>query len=256
MEVDLHWSAPPYPPSLIPGQVHVWWASCVLPPPGLARSQSWLSPDEQQRAARFAFERDRQRYIAGRGLLRQILGVYLQQDPATLSFCYGPYGKPSLAHGPQDLYFNLSHSADWALYAIASIPVGIDLEALRPVPQMDGIVKRYFSELEQQTFRALPEALQPTTFFRAWTCKEAYLKAIGQGLTLPLSQIDVELDPQKTIHYRHLPEEKLGRDWQLWSFQPAPDLWAAVTVPQDPDTPPQLFYGGWVQGDWLGTIPV
>jgi 4'-phosphopantetheinyl transferase len=238
------WSQSPDPQALTAGQVHIWRACCGRSPDSLSEAKAWLSADEVQRAARFRFERDRDRFIAGRGFLRQILGTYLKQPPESLHFEYGKYGKPSLVN-QLGIDFNLTHSEDWALYAIALTPIGIDLEAMRPVAQKDGIVQRYFSEQEQKTFATLSETAQSLAFFRAWTGKEAYLKATGHGLTLPLNQIDVELAPDQPPQYRSLPDGQKPNQWPLWSFEIASHLQAAVTVHCTQGTIPDLAFGEW-----------
>ncbi|MBD1914195.1 MULTISPECIES: 4'-phosphopantetheinyl transferase superfamily protein [unclassified Leptolyngbya] len=238
------WSHPLDPQTLAEGQVHIWRAYCVRSPEFLNQTKLWLSADELQRAARFRFERDRDRFITGRGFLRQILGAYLNRPPESLQFDYGKYGKPSLVNA-SGIQFNLTHSEDWALYAIALIPVGIDLEAMRPVPQMESIVQRYFSPQEQKTFSALPERDQALAFFRAWTCKEAYLKATGHGLTLPLNQIDVELTPNKLPKFHQLPDGQRPSHWPLWSFNISSQLQAAVTVQSKAGKLPALAFGEW-----------
>lgn len=179
-------------------EVHTWYASLDLSPQRLQRLASLLSPDEQARAERFYFERDRKRFIAGRGLLRTILGSYLGMEPSRVEFCYGSYGKPALKttfYG-RVLQFSLSHSNGLALYTVSwNRRVGVDVEYIRPVCEADRIAERFFSADETAVIRSLPVERRLEAFFNAWTRKEAYLKAIGDGLTRPLTQIEVSLAP-------------------------------------------------------------
>lgn len=145
---------------------------------------SWLSSDEKKRANRFHFERDRARFVVGRGFLRWILGQYLQADPATLGFVYGPAGKPSLApvHS-EPLHFNLSHSEDLAVFAVsADHALGVDVERIRPVPEADCILHRYFPRETAEHWRRLSPEQQPQAFFQSWVQREAIAKRVGCGL--------------------------------------------------------------------------
>ena len=157
-----------------------------------------LAADEQARAERFHFERDREHFIVARGVLRAILGRYLNRAPERLSFCYGAHGKPALAGeaGADAIRFNVSHSHGVALYAVTrGREVGIDLERIRFDLAVLEIAERFFSRREVATLRTLPTEAQRQAFFRCWTRKEAYIKARGEGLSLPLDQFDVSLAP-------------------------------------------------------------
>lgn len=159
------------------------------------RQQFWqtLAPDERQRAKRFAFERDRHHFIAGRGILRQLLSEYLHLPPAKLQFVYTPRGKPSLLNSSLPLCFNLSHSQGLALIALAlGREVGVDLEGDRPVEALR-LARRFFSPQEYAALAHLPPDQQQTIFFKLWTCKEAYLKATGTGL-VDLTQVEVGVE--------------------------------------------------------------
>lgn len=173
--------------------IHLWLADLNVADE--TRQQFWqtLAPEERQRAERFAFERDRHHFIAGRGILRQILSEYLHLPPAQLQFAYSPRGKPSLLNPSTPLCFNLSHSQGLALVAFAlDREVGVDLEGDRPIEALQ-LAKRFFSPQEYTALSNLPPHRQQTTFFKLWTCKEAYLKATGTGLVdLPQVEIGVE----------------------------------------------------------------
>lgn len=165
------------------------------------RWQKLLSGDERTRAARFHFARDRQRFAAGRAWLRIILASYLSADPAALGFIYSAKEKPSLAppHAEYGLSFNLSHSGGIALLAFArGREIGIDVEQLRSDFDLEAIARRFFSAQEQSHIFALPPEHRAMAFFRCWTRKEAYIKATGDGLSLPLSQFDVSIAAGET----------------------------------------------------------
>jgi 4'-phosphopantetheinyl transferase len=180
------------------GQVHVWRASLDLEPTPLAALAKTLSADEMERADRFYFTRDRQRFIAGRGLLRQILAEYLRSHPAQLRFTYNDYGKPDLVQsGHADaLRFNLSHTNGIAVLALSrERQVGIDIETLRDDLGLLEIADNFFSRDELSRLRALPAYLQCHAFLKCWVSKEAYIKARGMGLSIPLDSFDVALNP-------------------------------------------------------------
>jgi 4'-phosphopantetheinyl transferase len=156
--------------------------------------EQMLSHDEIARAERFHFERDRRRFVVGRGLLRAILGRYMGIESERLRFRYGEYGKPYLAeeYGGKALQFNVAHSQDMALYAIArDREVGVDIEYIRPFPNLMQIAEQFFSARENIALQAVPEHLKDEAFFTCWTRKEAYIKARGDGLSLPLDRFDV-----------------------------------------------------------------
>jgi 4'-phosphopantetheinyl transferase len=162
-----------------------------------AQWEKLLSADERQRASRFHFARDRQHFVAARATLRIILAKYLNAEPANLSFSYSEKGKPRLAenNAPSDLAFNLSHSGGIALYALSRHrDLGVDVEQIRQNYEVDGIARRFFSAREQEQLAHFSAADRGEAFFRCWTRKEAYIKATGDGLSLPLSQFDVSLD--------------------------------------------------------------
>ena len=193
-----------------------------------------LTADECQRAERYVFEKDRTHFVVARGLLRVLLGRYLRQDPQHLRFTYGPHGKPALATdtGGMSLRFNVSHSHGLALYAITrGREVGVDVERIRPEVAQEKIAERFFSPREVTVLRALPTPLQAPAFFACWTRKEAYIKAKGDGLSLPLDQFDVSLapgEPAALLHTTWDPQE--AACWALQDLAPAPDYRAAVVV--------------------------
>ncbi len=182
----------PQADELSPGCVHVWCASLEPEGPALDELAALLSPDERERASRFRFEKDRRRFVVARARLRILLGAYTRRSPAALVFSYGPYGKPTLSAraGCRDVRFNLSHSGELALFAIAlGREVGVDLESIRPLSEMPGIVHRWFSAPERRRFHASPIRERSRVFFELWTRKEATVKGTGDGVSA-LADID------------------------------------------------------------------
>lgn len=210
-------------------EVDVWRADLELGPPELYRLRETLSPDELDRAARFHFPEDRQRFIAARGILRDILARYLGCPPAALHFSYSVFGKPSLAshYTAEGLQFNLSHSGSIALYAVArQREVGIDIERIEPQFAAEGIEEKFFSSNEVARLRLLPPSAQLEGFFNCWTRKEAYVKARGGGLQIPLDSFEVALAPGEPATF--LSEAEPG--WSLQALTLDPDYAAALAV--------------------------
>ena len=225
------WSVPLSHPLLADDEIHVWCATLDQAPSYRRQLAETLSEDERQRAARFHFERDRSRFIVGRGLLRSILGCYLNVKAGELAFGYNPQGKPSLAT-PSQIHFNLAHSHNLALYAITRRrEIGVDLERIRPVPGMKEIAQRFFCAAEAAHMLSLPEEQKEEGFFNCWTRKEAYLKATGEGIASALDQFEVSLrpgEPAALLHEAMNPAE--ASRWVLFDLKPAHGYAAALAV--------------------------
>jgi 4'-phosphopantetheinyl transferase len=208
-------------------EIHVWQASLDRPADVVCRLEPALSPDEKARADRFHFVNDRNRFVVARGLLRELLGRYLQRDPASLAFSYGQHGKPSLSEedASSGICFNVSHSAGLAVYAIArGRNLGIDVEHVRAESAGEGIAERYFSAREVSDLRTLPPDRRIEGFFHCWTRKEAYLKATGMGLQIPLDSFAVSLLPEQRARFL----EGVDPRWHLAAYHPAEGYVAAV----------------------------
>ena len=167
-------------------EVHLWRIRLDLPGPIVAGLTAILSPDEQERAARFVRQQDCDRFVACRGALRWIVGRYAGLPARSCRFEYGRYGKPRLWQSPAAaaVQFNVSHSGERALIAVArNRAVGVDLEQIRPDVDIHDVGQMVFSATERETLRTLPEKDQLAAFFDLWTCKEAYLKAMGRGFS-------------------------------------------------------------------------
>jgi 4'-phosphopantetheinyl transferase len=165
------------------------------------------------RAKRLRLERDQARFVVGRGFLRQILATYLNVAPSQLEFIYEPSGRPVLAGrgGQSRLHFNLSHSGDLVVYAIAlGREIGVDIESIWQPIDVEGIARRFFSLTEARSLGSLPPRERQAAFFTCWTRKEAYLKATGRGLSRPLDEFTVSplpTEPAALFEVRTNPDE-------------------------------------------------
>jgi 4'-phosphopantetheinyl transferase len=193
-----------------------------------------LSHVERLRAGRFARERDRRRFIVARSLLRQLLGERLGQRPEDVGIVYGERGKPELAPRLADsgLRFNVSHCDDVAVYGFArGCEIGVDVEAVRSLRDAADVAARFFSRHEYAAYLALEPQERPLGFFNCWTRKEAFIKALGDGLYYPLSRFDVSLapdEPTRILRVGSTAGERCG--WRLDSFLPAPGFVGAVVT--------------------------
>jgi 4'-phosphopantetheinyl transferase len=221
------WSQPPQELSLHQDELHIWRAWLDVEPQERARLCSYLSEDEVSRAQRFVFPRDRDHSIVARGRLRELLGKYQHCPPNAVQFKTGRYGKLSLVNDGDAPRFNLSHSHGLALYGFCmGREIGIDTEKIRPEFAGEEIAKRYFSATEQRELAELPKELRDTAFFLCWTRKEAYIKAHGVGLQIPLDSFDVSLKPGEPETLRSMDSER----WSMRSFVPAPEFLATITT--------------------------
>jgi len=266
---DQAWRHPPESPALASGDVHVWRISLDLVPERIDDLQRTLAPDERERAGRFYFQRDRDRFIVAHGALRDILGRYLRVEPGQVRFCYSSHGKPACAIGMAPsairmapsairmapnaigmapsaigggrdtsggdsggLRFNLAHSHRLALCAVTrGREVGIDLEYVRADLADERIAERFFSTREVAALRAVPKGARLQAFFNCWTRKEAYVKARGEGLSMPLDQFDVSLAPGEPAALVSTPTDpQEASRWSLQDISPAPGYVAAIAV--------------------------
>ncbi len=224
------WRLPEDDMTLSNRDVHVWRASLSVSEIRLADFQAILADDERARAARFRNPLHGAQYTVARGVLRMLLGRYLNRPPKDIRFSYSHYGKPFIDDASETLRFNLSHSQDLVLYAFThQREIGIDIEYIRPVSSRDQIA--VFSPNETRVLSALPAAQQAIGFFNCWTRKEAYIKAHGEGLSLPLDQFDVTLAPGEPAA---LLETRVALDsaerWSLHALPPGTNYIAALAV--------------------------
>ena len=233
------WCSPPYAhPALLDDEIHVWRASLDAPAADVEALACTLSADEQARAQRLCFGRDQRRFVVGRGLLRTILGRYLHVDPLAVRFCYGANGKPALAALPNgnEWQFNVSHSHGLVLVGVTRRrQLGVDVERMRAVANMMEIAQRICSPRERALLAACPPNDRHAAFFRCWTGKEAYVKAIGDGLAQPLDQIEVTWAaeaPRIRLYNDERPQPTVR--WSLWELDPAPGYMAALVAEGPP----------------------
>jgi 4'-phosphopantetheinyl transferase len=228
------WAEPPAPPPLAGDEIHLWRIGLD------AAAADVLSEDERGRAGRFRFERDRRHFAAARGALREILAGYLGEPPERLRFGQSVHGKPVLAWpAASSVRFNVSHSDALALIAVSrGREVGVDVEALRPLPDADALAQRFFSAAERADLARLTEARRHQAFFSCWTRKEAYLKAIGCGLLQPLDAFDVSVAPEDVDCRLRVPDQPAEAwHWRLLSLDAGPGYAAAVAGSHSPWRP-------------------
>jgi 4'-phosphopantetheinyl transferase len=220
MNSTVEWLSPFEAPALPDNAVHVWRALLGVDPSTLRRLKSTLAQNELERAERFIFDLDRNHFIAARGILRDVLGRYLQCAPQTIDFVYGARGKPAISSaGPRHpLCFNLSHSHGLAVIGVARArELGIDVEMIRSDFASKEIAERYFSTKEIADLNKLPKEQWDNGFFLCWTRKEAYIKAKGDGLHIPLDSFDVSLSPEMPATLSSADESR----WGINSFTPS-----------------------------------
>ena len=189
-----------------------------------------LSPDEAARAERFKFEKHRGAFALGRASLRVLLGRYLRVAPATIQFVYGAKGKPSLADAACRLRFNVSNSGELAVMAFTECcELGVDVEHIRPVTDIERIAERFFCAAEAAELMALPDAQRQQGFFNCWTRKEAYIKAVGDGFAVGLDSFRVTLQPGVAAELVELEGSRdAARAWTMHDFIPAPEYIGAL----------------------------
>ncbi|MFB3778957.1 MAG: 4'-phosphopantetheinyl transferase superfamily protein [Bryobacteraceae bacterium] len=209
-----------------------------LPRPEVGRLRETLSPDELDRAARLRVPQVQLRFTAGRAILRDILSRYLCCTPSAISFGYREHGKPFLLPipGGERLRFNLSHSNGLALYAVSlAAEIGIDLEQVRQDRDHEKLARRFFAPQEAEALRALPPEQRVAAFFDGWTRKEAYLKARGEGLAIPLASFEVSLDPGRPAELLSVQDDPGETErWSLLALDPGAGFAAALAVEGHP----------------------
>lgn len=214
------WHVPEQLPVLAENEVHIWLAQLNVPSM-LSQYRQWLTMQELEKAQRFYFERDRLRWTIAHGVLRLLLAHYTGDEPLHIELDKNAYGKPFIVQPASLLHFNLSHSGDFALYAFAwQREVGIDIEYMRDNINYDELAVRVFSAHEQETLQTLLPAQHYQAFYNGWTRKEAYIKARGMGLSLPLDLFDVSLLPDEPAAL--LASREDTREVQRWSILALP----------------------------------
>lgn len=244
---DLSPSQPADDPTRVEAEVHVWRFSLDPDDDRLTRLEATLSDDEQARADRYRGPGLRRRFVAGRGVLRELLGYYLGTEPGRVGLVYGLRGKPRLA-GREGLTFNLAHSGGQGLCALTMRrELGVDIEQVRPFENAERIIGRYFTPAECDEFLACSVEHRLPAFYRGWTRKEAFLKATGEGLATALDSFEVSLaaapvDARGSLLLTVEGDREAARRWMLVDVDAGPGFTAALAVEGMLD---QVFVGDW-----------
>jgi 4'-phosphopantetheinyl transferase len=220
------------PPALSIGEIHVWTARLVDEHHATAHLLRILSRKERARAAQFAFERDRMRFIQAHGVMRHILSSYCDADAATLIFARNHHGKPHLiarANGP-NLQFSVSHSGNCCMLAVRlDHSIGIDVEKVRDLPQAMDLARSYFTPAESKALAALRGTARRDAFFALWTHKEAAVKGLGTSLAAHLGRIEFDLDPAGGLRLAAWDgDQSVAQNWSIVRLDPRPGYVAAV----------------------------
>ncbi len=226
------WDSPPSSMNITCNEVHIWCIQIDMPFHITTSFNKILSNGEKYTAKRFRSEGDRRRYIVSHGALRKILGKYLQTDPQIIQYIYSPFGKPLLPsdiNGKQ-LYFNLSHSDEYALCAVTlNQPIGIDLENIHPAPDIEAMARHFFSFKENEMIFTHPPDQRLQFFYNLWTLKEAYLKATGKGIR-NLNNIEISLSQNGLPSVIDKENKSASDDWTILQLKPAAGYAAGLVV--------------------------
>jgi 4'-phosphopantetheinyl transferase len=225
------WLSLNQPPALEQNEIHLWRVDLEMPEEKINQLFEILNKDEQTRANRFHFPHDRAHFIVARGVLRKLLGEYIAVVPEQVQFNYNEFGKPFLLQKPT-LQFNLSHAQNKALIAItAASAVGVDIEYVERDIDIDGIAQRFFSKHEHQQLQTLYSEEKRQAFFKGWVCKEAFLKALGMGLSYSLEKIEVNILPAQPAKIIAIDDkEQRLADWSLFDLTVFEGYQAALVV--------------------------
>lgn len=213
-------------------EVHIWQIALNQFDDVVKRSQDLLDETEKSKAANFRFEKDRRDYVAAHGAMREILSFYLDILPQNIEFETNYYGKPFLRSGNNQINFNLTHSREWALLAVTKdIKIGVDIEFIRPELAAETLAKQFFSPLEIENLRIIPKQLQTKAFFNCWTRKEAFIKAVGKGLSYPLRDFSVAFSPFEEARLIALENSvQKTENWKIIELNIAENYAAAAAI--------------------------
>ena len=233
--------------SLVPGEVHLWQIHLLAPEDQVRRSRAFLPPDEAERADRFYFEKHRLRFTIAHAALRVILSAYLNIAPLEVAFSYGPQGKPALSPDLEQsgIRFNLSHSEDYALLAVTrKFCLGVDIEYIKEDFGTEEIATRFFSPHEVKTLTAVSSGGKARAFFHCWTRKEAYIKAVGGGLSIPLDSFDVAFGSgvQPALLRVQVPAHE---QWKMYNIAAPEGYAAALVIEGERHELKQLTFSNW-----------
>jgi 4'-phosphopantetheinyl transferase len=227
----MKWLNPPDKLILSDEEAHIWRADLEIDECFQSSFLKLLSSDEKNRAQKFRFAKNSQNFIAARGILRSLIGKYLEINPAEVSFQYSKFGKPGIAHN-NSLQFNISHSQNVALFAFTKrFTIGVDVEFVNPNIEAKDIATNFFSKNEILNLLALPEEQQSLGFFNCWTRKEAFIKAVGEGLSFPLDKFEVSLEPDKPAKLlaTHWEPEAVSK-WSMYSMSPGANFVGSLVI--------------------------
>lgn len=209
------WKKPPLELKLLGNELHLWIAQIDLPYENVLGMVDYLSSDEVLRAKSYAFSKDRERFIICRGILRTLLGKYLNADPRSLKFSYTYYGKPSVCNS--HINFNISHSGQLCLYAFSSRnQIGIDIEQIRYDFDEFDLAEKFFSQKETFLLKMQPTQLRKKAFFNVWTRKEAFIKAVGEGLSIGLDSFSVPVEPYYSEEFLCIDSSLRNTSWKSY----------------------------------------
>lgn len=232
------WLPPPVKLTLSSNEVQVWRASLAQPEATIAGLWKLLTPDERQRAQRYVRKESQQQFVVARGILRQILALYTKLSPAALTLTSNRYGRPSLPSdlNPAQLNFNLSHSGNLVLYAFSrGRAVGIDIETVRKEIATLAIAENFFSPDEVTALKAVSEDMHTVAFFNCWTRKEAFIKALGEGLSHPLQNFSVSLAPHEEAALLSVRgDQRAAARWKMHALEPGIGYVASVIAENPP----------------------
>lgn len=228
------WSKPPKNLVISNREVHIWRTFIDIDSPIIKTYLPVLSIDELEKANRFYFPNDRNRFITVRSVLRRIIGNYTGKHPRELKFDFNQYGKPFLSQNSSKstIKFNISHSHEVALIAVTQdFDIGVDVEYMHTNFDFEGIVEKFFSVNEKNVWRSLPSYHKVEAFFNCWTRKEAFIKAKGKGLSLPLNEFDVSFKPgEPALLLNTAWDRKEVGDWSVEEIKPANGYVGALAV--------------------------
>ncbi|MBD3184087.1 4'-phosphopantetheinyl transferase superfamily protein [Candidatus Poribacteria bacterium] len=232
-DTHVKFHSPPSDIKLTDGFIDIWLGKLDQPDETIQSLMKSLSNSEINRAVKYRLDRDKNRFIVGRGILRDIIGRYLNMEPHVINFQYGKFGKPYLpdSYSDKKIKFNLAHSRGIAIYAFVSEKeIGVDVECVREMPDVDYIADSFFSSPEVSALRSVSEDQKQEAFFNCWTRKEAYIKALGDGLTHSLDQFSVSLIPGEEPKILEIKNSPNPEKWSLRAFKTEDNYIAAVAV--------------------------
>lgn len=210
-------------------EVHIYRIKFPRKKDEISELRKLLSKDETEKADRFRFEKDTIQYIVSRGYLRRILSDYIQTNAESIIFSYTEFGKPFINNS--EVYFNLSHSGDWCLIAVSLIKeIGIDIEKIREIDDVLKIAEKYFALNEYEHLKSFEGIKQLNEFFRIWTLKESFIKAIGEGLSFPLKNFSVLSGKNNSPVLKLFDNKKEGTNWKLLNLDSESGYYSSLAV--------------------------